>query len=111
MAESFDEHVRAALDSLPPELAAALENVAVVVEDEHPDDPDLFGLYSGVPLPERSSFDSGRLPDRITIYRLPLEESFPDPEELQHEIRITVLHELAHLFGIDEDRLAELGYG
>ena len=107
----FEEHVRAALDSLPPHLAAALENVAVVIEDEHPEDPDLFGLYTGVPLPERSIHDSGRLPDRIAIYQLPLEESFPDADELRREIRITVLHELAHYFGIDEDRLAELGYG
>jgi predicted Zn-dependent protease with MMP-like domain len=107
---SFDEHVRAALAELPPELAAALENVAVAVEDEHPDDPDLFGLYEGVPLTERSSWDAGGLPDRITIYRVPLQEEFPDPEELRREIRITVLHELAHLFGIDEDRLDELGY-
>ena len=102
--------MRAALDELPPELARALENVAVVVEDEHPDDPDLFGLYEGVPLPERGASYAGRLPDRIAIYRLPLEESFPDPDELREEIRITVLHELAHYFGIDEDRLAELGY-
>ena len=106
----FEEHVRAALDLLPPKLAQALDNVAVVVEDEHPEDPDLFGLYEGVPLPERSSQDSGRLPDRITIYRLPLEESFDDPVDLEDEIRITVLHELAHYFGIDEDRLIELGY-
>ena len=107
---TFDEHVRAALDSLPPELAAGLQNVAVVIRDEHPDDPDLFGLYEGTPLPERTSAGGGHLPDQITIYRLPLEESFPDPHELEEEIRITVLHELAHYFGIDEDRLAELGY-
>jgi predicted Zn-dependent protease with MMP-like domain len=106
----FDEHVRAALDSLPPELARALENVAVVVEDENPEDPDLFGLYHGVPLPERGSGYSGALPDKISIYRLPLEDEFDDPAELEEEIRITVLHELAHYFGIDEDRLAELGY-
>ncbi len=107
---TFDEHVRRALDSVPPELARALENVAVVVEVEHPDDRDLFGLYTGVPLPERTSQDSGRLPDRIAIYRLPLEESFDDPDELREEIRVTVLHELAHYFGLDEDRLEELGY-
>jgi predicted Zn-dependent protease with MMP-like domain len=107
---SFDEHVRAALDSLPADLAAALDNVAVVVEDEHPEDPDLFGIYEGVPLPERSSADSGRLPDRIAIFRRPLEEAFSDPAELEREIRITVLHELAHYFGFDEERLAELGY-
>ena len=97
---SFDEHVRRALDSLPPEIARGLENVAVVVEDEHPDDPDLFGLFESEPY----------LPAKVTIYRLPLEESFPDPDELEREIRITVLHELAHYFGIEEDRLDELGY-
>jgi predicted Zn-dependent protease with MMP-like domain len=106
---TFDEHVRAALDELPPHIASALENVAVVVEDENPEDPDLLGLYHGVPLPERGDM-SGLLPDKISIYRIPLEESFPDPAELREEIRITVLHELAHYFGLDEDRLAELGY-
>ena len=97
---SFDDHVRRALDSLPPHLARALENVAVVVEEEDPDDPDLFGLWESHPY----------LPDKITIFRRPLVESFPDPRELEDEIRITVLHELAHYFGIDEDRLDELGY-
>ena len=106
---TFDDHVKAALDSLPPHLAAALDNVAVVVEDEHPDDPDLFGLYEGIPLPERGDM-AGSLPDRITIFRLPLEEEFGDPGELEREIRITVLHELGHYFGLDEERLADLGY-
>jgi predicted Zn-dependent protease with MMP-like domain len=106
---SFDDHVRAALDELPPHLVKALKNVAVVVEDENPEDPDLFGLYHGVPLPERGDM-SGALPDKISIYRLPLEDSFPDPEELREEIRITVLHELAHYFGLDEERIADLGY-
>ncbi|MDP8911252.1 MAG: metallopeptidase family protein [Actinomycetota bacterium] len=107
---AFEDHVRAALDAVPPELARALENVAVVVEDEHADDPDLFGLYTGTPLPERDERYTGRLPDRIVVYRLPLEESFPDPDDLEREIRITVLHELAHYFGIDDERLDELGY-
>jgi predicted Zn-dependent protease with MMP-like domain len=107
---SFEQHVRNALDLLPPELSRALVNVAVVVEEEHPDDPDLFGLYEGIPLPERGSGGHGELPDRIAIYRVPLTESFPDPLELEDEIRITVLHELAHYFGLDEDRIAELGY-
>jgi predicted Zn-dependent protease with MMP-like domain len=106
---TFEDHVREALDELPPHLAAALENVAVVVEDENPDDPDLLGLYHGIPLTERGDV-AGMPPDTISIYRLPLEESFPDPAELQEEIRITVLHELAHYFGLDEDRIAELGY-
>jgi predicted Zn-dependent protease with MMP-like domain len=106
---TFADHVRAALDELPPHIASALKNVAVVVEDENPDDPDLLGLYHGVPLPERGD-TAGMLPDKISIYRLPLEESFPDPDELRDEIRITVLHELAHYFGLDEDRIADLGY-
>jgi predicted Zn-dependent protease with MMP-like domain len=106
---SFEDQVRAALDELPPHIAAALRNVAVVVEDENPEDRDLLGLYHGVPLPERGDV-AGALPDKISIYRIPLEEAFPDPEELREEIRITVLHELAHYFGLDEDRIAELGY-
>ncbi len=93
--------MRRALDALPADLAARLENVAVVVEDEHPDDPDLFGLF------EEATY----LPAKITIYRLPLVETFADPEELEREIRVTVLHELAHYFGLDEERLDELGYG
>ena len=97
----FEEHVRRALDSLPPELARGLENVAIVIEDEDPDDPDLLGLFEEEPY----------LPAKITIFRLPLVESFPDRAELEREIRITVLHELAHYFGLDEDRLDELGYG
>jgi predicted Zn-dependent protease with MMP-like domain len=106
---TFDDHVRAALDELPPHIAEALQNVAVVVEDENAEEPDLLGLYHGVPLLERGDM-AGTLPDRISIYRIPLEESFPDPDELRSEIRITVLHELGHYFGLDEDRLAELGY-
>ena len=106
---TFDDHVRAALDELPPEMAVALTNVAVVIEDENPDDPDLFGLYHGVPLPERGDM-AGVPPDKISIYRLPLEETFPDADDLREEIRITVLHELGHYFGLDEDRIAELGY-
>jgi predicted Zn-dependent protease with MMP-like domain len=108
--DSFEDHVREALDELPPNLAAALENLAVVVEDEHPDDPDLFGLFQGVPLTEQSSTTPGGLPNKISIYRRPLEESFPHPDDLRDEIRITVLHELAHYFGIEESRLSELGY-
>ena len=104
---TFEDNVKAALDELPHELAAALTNIAVVVEDENLDDPDLLGLYHGVPLPERGD-GAGLLPDKISIYRIPLEESFRDPAELREEIRITVLHELAHYFGIDEDRISEL---
>ena len=105
----FDEHVSRAVASLPAELQEALRNLEVSVEDELPEDPDVFGLYEGVPLPERGDW-AGTLPDRIRIFRLPLVESFRDPVELEEEIRITVLHELAHYFGLDEDRLDELGY-
>ncbi len=105
----FDEAVRRALDSLPPGLAAELRNIAVVVEDEDPDDPDLYGLFDGVPRTEAGD-DAGHLPGKITIYRLPLEDDFPDPDELVREIRVTVLHEIGHYFGLDEDRLAELGF-
>ena len=97
----FEEHVRAALDMLPPQLARGLENVAVVVEEQNADEPDLYGLFDEPPY----------LPARIAIYRRPLVEDYGhDPKRLEEEIRITVLHELAHYFGIDEDRLDELGY-
>ena len=105
----FEDRVAKVVASLPQELLDAIENVEITVEDEDPDDPDLFGLYEGIPLPERGDW-AGALPDRIRIFRLPLVESFPDPADLEREIRITVLHELAHYFGIDEDRLADLGY-
>jgi predicted Zn-dependent protease with MMP-like domain len=100
--DPFEAHVRRALDSLPPDLAAKLVNVAVVVEDENPEDPDLLGLF------EQPEY----LPARISVYRHPLQEEFgDDAAALEREIRITVLHELAHYFGIDEERLDELGYG
>jgi predicted Zn-dependent protease with MMP-like domain len=97
---TFEEHVQRALDAVPAELAEGLRNVAIVVEDENPEEPDLYGLFD----------EPEYLPAKVTIYRLPLEADFPEPEWLEHEIRVTVLHELAHYFGIDEDRLAELGY-
>jgi predicted Zn-dependent protease with MMP-like domain len=97
---TFEGHVRRALDTLPPPVARALENVAVVVEEANPEEPDLFGLW------ESHEY----LPDKITIYRKPLVQAFSDPAALEEEIRVTVLHELAHYFGIDEDRLEELGY-
>ena len=97
---SFEEIVGRALDSLPADIAGYMENVAVVVEDENPEDPDIFGLFSEDPY----------MPAQITIYRLPLEETFPDPVALEEEIRITVLHEIGHYFGMDEQQIAELGY-
>jgi predicted Zn-dependent protease with MMP-like domain len=97
----FEEVVRRTLDELPPQLAAGLENVAVVVAEEDPDEPDLYGLWQSDPY----------LPDTITIYRRPLVEEFPDRAELERQIRITVLHEVAHYFGLEEERLDELGFG
>ena len=105
----FDDVVREALDSLPRDIAAGLRNVAVVIEDEDPDDPDLYVVFEGVPLTEGGP-GPGDLPNRIAIFRRPLEGDFDDVDELRDEIRITVLHELGHYFGLDEARLAELGY-
>jgi predicted Zn-dependent protease with MMP-like domain len=97
----FEQHVQAALDALPPEIAAKLVNVAIVVEEENREEPDLYGLFLEEPY----------MPAKVSIYRRPLEEDFGhDPAELEHEIRVTVLHELAHYFGFDEGRLDELGY-
>jgi predicted Zn-dependent protease with MMP-like domain len=104
----FEDQVDAALEELPPEFAKALENVAVVVEDEDPDEPSLYGVYTGLG-PGRDH--AGALPDQIVIFRRPLERAFPDPEELRRQIRITVLHEIGHFFGLDEDRIRQLGYG
>jgi predicted Zn-dependent protease with MMP-like domain len=109
---TFDDHVQRAVESLPDELRRAMSNVVIVVEDENPEDPDLYGLYTGVPLTDRGAESyAGALPDKIEIYRIPLEEEFgDDPELLEEEIRVTVLHEIAHHFGIDEERLDELGW-
>jgi predicted Zn-dependent protease with MMP-like domain len=98
---TFEEHVQRALDSLPPKFARALDNVAVVIEDENAGEPDLYGLFEG---------GGDYMPDKVTIYRVPLEGDYPDEDDLEAEIRITVLHELGHYFGLDEDRLDELGY-
>jgi predicted Zn-dependent protease with MMP-like domain len=107
---AFEDEVAKALDELPPELAVGLRNVAVLIEDKRPDEPGLLGLYRGVPLPERRSGDPIQ-PDTITIYREPLERLYPEADELRKQIRVTVLHELAHYFGIGEERLNDLGYG
>jgi predicted Zn-dependent protease with MMP-like domain len=107
---TFEDVVRSALDELPSAFARALENVALVVEEENPDDPDIYGLFEGIPLVEGGP-QPGDLPNRIAVYRRPLTEDFTDPDELREEIRVTVLHELGHAIGLDEDRLEELGYG
>jgi predicted Zn-dependent protease with MMP-like domain len=111
--EEFEEAVGDALDEVPGELMALLDNVAFFVEDEPPpEDPDLLGIYDGTPLTERGdAWAMGALPDRITIYRGPLLRMCETREELLDEIAITVVHEIAHHFGIDDRRLHELGWG
>jgi predicted Zn-dependent protease with MMP-like domain len=105
----FEETVQAAIDSLPDDLRSSMSNVAIGVEDEPPHGQPLLGLYEGIPLTERSSAYSGVGPDKISIYRGPLERLYGhDPEVLQEQIRRVVLHEIAHHFGIDDDRLREL---
>jgi predicted Zn-dependent protease with MMP-like domain len=115
---AFEELVGRALDSIPAPFAAALDDVAVVIADEPSpeqrrengiaDDETLYGLYEGVPRTEWGA-DWASVPDRITLFRGPLEEDFMDPDELADEVWITVIHELAHHLGIDDDRLHELG--
>ncbi|MDX6274630.1 MAG: hypothetical protein QOJ92_1840 [Frankiales bacterium] len=105
----FEQLVSDALDSLPPELGRLMRNVAVVVEDE-PEEEGLFGLYEGVPLTERGEWYTGVLPDRISIYRVPICRACATESEVIEEVRITVVHEVAHHFGIDDDRLDELGW-
>ncbi len=107
--QEFEEIVGAALDSLPPELASAMSNVELVVEDEPPAGEPLLGLYQGIPLTLRTSGYAGVPPDKITIYKGPLERHFGhDPQLLQRQIRHVVLHEIAHHFGISDERLVEL---
>ena len=107
----FESLVSQALDDIPDELASLIENVVVLVEDDAPaDDPDILGLYDGVALTERYGDYGMVLPDRIFIYRRPLLEMCDSEEQLEEEVRITVVHEIAHHFGIDDDRLHDLGY-
>jgi predicted Zn-dependent protease with MMP-like domain len=117
--QDFYKLVERALDGLPPELSRLLDNVAIVVDDwpgystplvSDSSGETLYGLYEGVPLTERGAGYHGVLPDKITIFRGPLERDF-EPAELGEQVRITVVHEIAHYFGFDEDRLEELGWG
>jgi predicted Zn-dependent protease with MMP-like domain len=109
-AQRFDDLVSDALDQIPPELTRAIENVVVLVEARHPDEPDLLGLYEGIALTERDSSYAGSLPDAITIYRDALLDVCDTDDEVVEEVTITVIHEIAHHFGIDDDRLHELGW-
>lgn len=103
----FEALVREALDDLPDELLGVLDNVVVQIHDRHPDEPDLLGLYEGTPHTERFGDET---PDLVSIFRLPLCEMCDDLDELAEEIYVTVIHEIAHAAGIDDDRLHQLGW-
>ncbi|MCO5973767.1 metallopeptidase family protein [Actinoallomurus soli] len=107
--EEFEDLVAEALDTIPPDLTALMRNVVVLVEDEAPE-RGLLGLYEGVPLTERGDTYAGYLPDRVTLYRRPLQRICRTRDDLVKEVRTTVVHEIAHHFGIDDDRLHELGW-
>jgi predicted Zn-dependent protease with MMP-like domain len=108
----FDDLVADALDRIPPPLAALMDNVVVLVEAEPPpDDPELLGLYVGTPLTERDSGYTFRPPDQVFVYRGPLLRMCEDTEDLAEEIEVTVVHEIAHHFGIDDEQLHEWGWG
>ena len=110
-AEQFDLLVSEALDSIPAELAALIENCVILVEEwPPPEEPGLLGLYEGIPLTERGHYYSGTLPDRILIFRAPILQLCDSVEEVVEEVHITVVHEIAHYFGIDDARLHQLGY-
>jgi predicted Zn-dependent protease with MMP-like domain len=117
----FERLVEQAVASLPAEVRGRIENVAVLVEDEPTDeqiagtglDPEtdtLYGLYEGTPLSERGHDFAMSLPDRITLFYLPLVEDFPHPEDHREEIRDTIIHEVAHFLGLEEDEIDDLGY-
>ena len=108
--ERFEELVSDALDLIPPELAEAMDNVVVLVSDRDPEDPELLGIYEGIALTDRDSTYSGELPDAITIYRESVLEICDSDDDVIEEVAITVIHEVAHHFGIDDDRLHELGW-
>ncbi len=110
-ADRFEELVTAALREVPEELASMLDNVVLFIEDDAPPhDPHLLGLYDGIPLTERDSHYAGVVPDRIFVYRNPTLAICETEEDVVREVRITVVHEIAHHFGIDDARLHELGY-
>ena len=105
----FEELVSEALDDIPPDLMTLLDNVVVLVEDDPPE-PGLLGLYEGLPLTERGEWYGGAMPDRITVYRNPICAICDDEEDVMDEVYTTVVHEIAHHFGIDDERLDELGW-
>lgn len=110
-ADRFEELVGEALDMIPEQLARAIDNVVVLVEPRNDEDPQLLGLYHGIALTERDTTYAGALPDTITIYRDAILDICHSEGEVAEEVAITVIHEIAHYFGIDDDRLHELGWG
>ncbi len=108
--DRFEELVADALDQLPEGLAQLMDNVVVVIEDRHEEEPDLLGLYEGIPLTEREGYGGMDLPDRISIFRLPLCDMAESESDVVEEVIVTVVHEIAHHFGIDDDRLHDLGW-
>lgn len=112
-AAAFDALVDRALDTIPDEIVGLVHNVVVLVEDEPPDSepPDTLGLYDGIALTERTFMPGADLPDRIFIFRNPLLDFCDTEQQLADEVRITVVHEVAHHFGMDHDKLESLGYG
>ncbi|MFE6922680.1 metallopeptidase family protein [Nocardia sp. NPDC057663] len=109
--ERFEELVGDALDLIPPELTEAIDNVVVLVEARNDEEPSLLGLYHGIALTDRDSYYAGSLPDTVTIYREAILDICNTDDEVVEEVAITVIHEIAHYFGIDDDRLHELGWG
>ncbi|MDO4258585.1 MAG: metallopeptidase family protein [Actinomycetaceae bacterium] len=110
--EAFEELVDSALEQIPDELLAMVDNVAIIVEDNPPHDmpADLLGLYDGIPLTERAEY-FGYLPDRIFIYRQPILGICESEDEVAHEVAVTVIHEIAHHFGIEDEQLHQWGWG
>lgn len=110
-AATFEVLVAEAIAEVPAELAAMMSNVEILIADDNPAEPGLLGLYEGIPLTERGEAYAGVLPDRITIYRLPLQAMCDTVFELADEIAVTVVHEIAHHFGIDDAQLHDWGWG
>lgn len=108
--EQFEELVADALDAIPPQFLAALDNIVVLVEAKHPTES-LYGLYHGVALTNRTSDYAGHLPDTITIYREPILAHAQTVDEARRQVSVTVVHEIGHYFGIDDDQLEEWGWG
>lgn len=115
------EEAARVLDELPEEFRRQLHNIEIVVQkrpskhqlaemDLESDEEVIYGLYEGVPLPDRSTFDPPILPDKITLFSEPLRSDFPDPDEMREQIRLTVIHEIGHYFGLDDDEIEKLGY-